>query len=137
MGRFWRASVITVGTLFLETCGFYLLIGLISNAFRRPDIGLAFWLVILTLAWAYVLSAAVQSLRLSRNLRGAAGLAASVFSIIVLSHLNLGLGLAPLRYIFQGDASTVVSFVLTMAFLVLLWWRGVTLSHDEVSLESV
>ena len=137
MSRFWLASVITGGTVFLETCGFYLLIGLVSNVFHRPDLVLDFWLVMLTLLWAYVLSSVVQSLQFSRNLRGAVGLGFSVLSILALSHLSLGLGMAPLRYIFQGDAGTVVSLVLTMAFLVLLWWRGVTLSHDEINLESV
>lgn len=137
MNQFWRASTLTGVSLFLEACAFYLLIAIISVGLNYQEVGLPFWLVLLTLVWSFLLSFYVQTLRFSLNLRGVLGLIISVISILVLSHWSTGLGLIPVGTIINGDAKAIVGVLLTLAFAVLLWWRGSTIAHDDVTLDMV
>ena len=137
MSKFWRNSAITGAGLFLETCAFYLLFGIISEVVHLPMAGLSFWLVLLALVWAYLLSFYVQTLRFTGNLRGAAGLAISVVSILILVSLNGDRGLIPVGDIISGDAGTSAGVFFTLAFLVTLWWRGGTLAQDDMALDTV
>jgi hypothetical protein len=137
MSGFWRNSATTGVSLFLETCAFYLVISVISALVGQTESALSFWLVFVALLWAFLLSGYLQSIPLSRSLRGAAGLAASVLSLQVLSQLNSGLGPTAWGQVVGGDIDTAVALFMGLIFLVLLWWRGVTLAHDEVTLETV
>ena len=137
MSKFWRNRAITGAGLFLETCAFYLLFGIISEVVHLPMAGLSFWLVLLALVWAYLLSFYVQTLRFTGNLRGAAGLAISVVSILILVSLNGDRGLIPVGDIISGDAGTSAGVFFTLAFLVTLWWRGGTLAQDDMALDTV
>jgi len=123
--------------LFLETCAFYLLFGVIANGLQQQEAFLPFWLVFLALVWAFVLSMYVETMRFSANLRGYAGLGISIVSVVFLASLNFGLGLAPVGDIIRGDASQAFTLALPLGFLVLLWWRSATISHDEISLDTV
>ncbi len=135
MNHFGRTSAVTGAGIFLEACAFFLAIVMASTAFHQTKAGLPFWMVFTTLSWAFLLSRFVQSLPLSSNLRGTAGLGASVLSLLILSHLRPGPGLLSLGQLIGGDARTVIVLALSLGFLALLWWRGVTMPHDEVSLD--
>ena len=137
MSKFWRNSAMTGAGLFLQTCAFYLLFSIISQGAHQPMAGLSFWLVLLALVWAYLLSFYVQTLRFSRNLRGVAGLAISVVSMLILASLNWGRGFIPVGEIINGDSGTAIGVLLTLAFLVTLWWRGSTLAQDDMTLDTV
>ena len=96
MGSPSRNAVIIGVSLFLEGCAFYLILGLAGVLLGQHGAVLAFWLVLLALVWAYVLSLYVQTLKFTANLRGMVGLGASVASFIFLIILNAGFSLAPL-----------------------------------------
>ena len=137
MSRMWRTGAITGVALFLETCAFYLLFAMLSNSLQRPDAFLPFWLVLLSMVWAYILSMYVETLRFTASLRGYFGVAISVISLLFLLSLNLGLSLAPVGAMIRGDAGQAVTLVLSVGFLVTLWWRSGTLAHDEVAFDAV
>ncbi|MDP6548750.1 MAG: DUF4129 domain-containing protein [Dehalococcoidia bacterium] len=137
MRGFWRTSAVTGVGIFLETCAFYLVISAVGALVGETDAALSFWLVFVSLLWAFLLSGYVQSLPFSRSLRGAAGLTASVLSLLVLSQLNSGLGPTSWGNVLGGDVDTAVALFMGLAFLMLLWWRGVTMAHDEVNLDTV
>lgn len=136
MSQFWRSSAITGAALFLEAAAAYLVIGLLALLTNTALDRLPLWLVLLALAWAYILSLYIQTIRFSLNLRGVIGLALSLLSLMVLAGLS-GMGLVPLGRILSGDLNTAFALALTLAFLVALWWRGSSLAHDEVTLETV
>ena len=137
MSQIWRTSLVTGVTLFLETCGLYLLFGMIGNGLQQPEAVLPFWLVFLALVWAFLLSMYVQTVRFTGNIRGYLGLGISVFSLLFLASLNSGLGLAPVGDIIGGDFGQAFTLALSIGFLVALWWRSGIISHDEVSLDTV
>jgi hypothetical protein len=137
MSQFWRASIITGTALFLEACAFYLIITIASIGLQVPGVRFPFWLVPLALVWAFLLSFYTQTLRFSTSLRGIFGLVISVVSILVLANWNTGLGLLPAKALISGNAQTIATVVLTLAFLVLLWWRGSTMAHDDVTLDTI
>jgi hypothetical protein len=137
MSGFWRTSTTIGVVLFLETCAFYLAISVVIALVGETGAALSFWLVFVALLWAFLLSVYLQSLPLARALRGAAGLVASTLSLLVLSQLNSGLGPTAWGHVVGGDIETAVALFMGLIFLVLLWWRGVTLAHDEVNLETV
>ncbi len=137
MSQFWRTSAITGAALFLETAAFYLVIAMASAAVQLPQARLPFWMVGLALVWAFLLSLYVQTVRFSLNLRGALGLVLSLVSLLLMASWSTGLGFLPLGPILNGDLETVATLVLTLAFLLLVWWRGSSLAHDEVLLETV
>ena len=137
MSQIWRISSVTGVALFLECCAFYLLFGIIANALQQPEAFLPFWLVLIALIWAFFLSMYVQTVRFTASLRGYLGLGISMFSVLFLASLNSGLGLAPVGAILRGDASQAFTLALSIGFLVTLWWRSASISHDEVSLDTV
>ena len=137
MNKFWSTSAVTGAGLFLESCAFYLIFRMISAGGHLPEAGMSFWLVLLALGWAYLLSFYVQTLRFTRSLRGMAGLAFSLVSMLILASLNWDRGLIPVADIIRGDAGTSVAVFLTLAFLVTLWWRGSNLAQEYMSLDTV
>ena len=137
MSQFWRSSAATGVGLFLETCAFYLIIGIVSATIQMAEAGLSFWLVFLSLLCAFLVSKYVMVIPLSRNLRGIVGLTASVVLLLLLSHFNSDSGLMPFGEVFTGDKDTAINLVLGLGFLLLPWWRGVTMAFDEVSLTTV
>ena len=136
MSQFWRTSAITGAALFLEAAAAYLVIGLLALLTNTELARLPLWLVLLALAWAYILSLYIQTIRFSLNLRGVIGLALSLLSLMALAGLS-GIGFVPLGRILSGDLNAAFGLALTLAFLVALWWRGSSLAHDEVTLETV
>ena len=137
MNKFWSSSAITGVGLFLETCAFYLLFGMITAGAHLPMAAISFWLVLLALVWAYLLSFYVQTLRFTRNLKGIAGLIISVVSILILANVAWGRGLIPMGEIINGDAGTAAGVFLSLAFLLTLWWRGSTLAQEAMTLDTV
>lgn len=136
MSQFWRTSAITGAALFLEAAAAYLVMGLLALLTNTELARLPLWLVLLALAWAYILSLYIQTIRFSLNLRGVIGLALSLLSLMALAGLS-GIGFVPLGRILSGDLNAAFGLALTLAFLVALWWRGSSLAHDEVTLETV
>lgn len=136
MSQFWRNSAITGAALFLEAAAAYLLIALLTTLTGTVAARLPLWLVLLALVWAFLLSLYIQTIRFSLNLRGVIGLSLSLLSLMLLAGLS-GMGFAPLGRILSGDIQTAFALALTLAFLVALWWRGSSLAHDEVTLETV
>ena len=137
MSLFWRTSAITGAALFLEAAAAYLAISLFTTLTNMAGARLPLWLTFLALTWAFLLSWYVQTIRFSLNLRGIFGLSVSLISILVLANLNTNMGFFPVGRILNGDILTAFSLILTLAFLVALWWRGSNLAHDEVTLETV
>ena len=137
MSRFWRSSFLTGVGLFLEGCALYLVFTIITTFIHLPEAKISFWLVVLALLWSFLLSLYVQTIRFFLNLRGVLGLIASVVSVLFLANLSNGLGLAPVGKIIGGDWLTAVTAFLTLAFLVVLWWRGTTVAHDDVTLDTI
>ncbi|PKB80114.1 MAG: hypothetical protein BZY88_09805 [SAR202 cluster bacterium Io17-Chloro-G9] len=137
MSQFWRTSSVTGVTLFLDACAFYLLFGIVGNSLQQPEAVLPFWLVMLTLVWAFLLSMYVQTVRFTSNIRGYLGMAISIVSVLLLASLNSGIGLALVGAIITGDISQAFTMALSIGFLVALWWRSGTVSHDEVSFDTV
>jgi hypothetical protein len=56
---------------------------------------------------------------------------------VVLSNLNTNMGFFPLGKLMTGDFRTAFTLVFTWIFLVVLWWRGATLAHNEASLDTI
>ena len=137
MSQFWRNSAITGAALFLEAAGAYVVITVLTTATNSAAARLPLWLVLLALVWAFLLSLYVQTIHFSLNLRGVIGLSLSLASLIVLANLNTGVGFFPVGQIINGDLQTAFALILTYAFLITLWWRGTSLAHDEVTLETV
>jgi hypothetical protein len=121
----------------MEAAAFYLIITMVSAALQLPEAGLPFWMVVLALVWSFLLSMYVQTIRFSLNLRGFVGLVLSLVSLLMLANWSTGLGFLPLDQLLGGDLKTVATLVITLAFLLLVWWRGSSLAHDEVALEVV
>ena len=136
MSQFWRTSAVTGAALFLEAAAAYLLIALLTTLTGTAAARLPLWLVLLALAWAFLLSLYIQTIRFSLNLRGVIGLSLSLLSLLLLAGLS-GMGFMPLGRLLSGDLQTAFALALTVTFLVALWWRGSSLAHDEVTLETV
>ena len=124
MNKFWSTSAIAGAGLFLETCAFYLLFRIISVFAHQTVAGMSFWLVLLALVWAYLLSFYIQTLRFTGNLKGMAGLVISVVSILILASLNWGRGMIPVAEIIYWAVWTVGGGLLTLACLLYRWLRG-------------
>jgi len=137
MNQFWQNSLITGVGLLLETCSFYLLFTVISTSMQVPDSQVPLGLVFLTLGWSFLLSMYLQTIRFSLNLRGTIGLVISVVSVMILSNFSAGLGVNPLATLIAGSLSTVVTLILTMVFLVVLWWRGAIMAQGDLTLDSI
>ncbi len=137
MSQLWRSSAITGAALFLEAAAFYLVISMVTAVVQLPEARLPFWMVCLALVWAFLLSMYVQTVRFSLNLRGVLGLVLSLASLLLLANWSTGLGFLPMRKILNGDLVTVATLVLTLAGLLLVWWRGSSIAHEEADLETV
>lgn len=135
MSQFGRNSAITGAVLFLEAAAAYLAMGVITLVTGMAAAQLPLWLALLTLGWAFLLSLYIQTIRFSLNLRGVIGLFLSGVSLLTLAAMG-GMGFMPLGRILAGDIQTAFVLALTLAFLVTLWWRGSSLAHDEVTLET-
>ena len=137
MSRVWRTSSVTAAALFLETCGLYLIFATISALVRTPTAKLPFWLVLLALVWGFALSSYLLGLKVTPRLRGLLGLGLGVPSLLVMASLNTGGGVFPVGAIAAGDLGFVAGFVVSVIFLIIVWWRAVELSREEVTLESL
>ena len=137
MGSPSRNAVIIGVSLFLEACAFYLIFGLAGVVLGQTGPVLSFWLVLLALIWAYVLSLYVQTLKFTANLRGIVGLGVSIGSFIFLIALDAGFSLAPSGDGAGGSGFSAVSLALTIVYLLILWWRGGSLAQDRVDLDVV
>ena len=132
-----RTAAITGASLFLEVCAFYLIFGMAGNVLGQPQAVLPFGLVLVALLWAYVLSLYVQTLKFTANLRGVVGLSVSIASFLFLISLDSGFDLTRLGAVAGGSASSAFDLALTVGFLLVLWWRGSSLTQDRVSLDVV
>lgn len=137
MSPLLRTSLVTGVVMFLEACGFYLIFNIVGVAVQQRLPVLPFWVVWLGVVWAYLLSLYVQTTRFTANLRGTIGLATSLASVLILSHLATGNGIIPIGAFVDGAIGVALRQVLVFAFLVLLWWRSSSLAHDEVTLDAV
>lgn len=137
MTLFSRSSLLVGIALFLETSAFYLVLSIITSLIQLPEARMSFWLTFLAFLWAFLLASYVQTVRFSLNLRGVLGLMLSVASILILSNVSTGSGLVPFSKVLGGDLVAAVAQVLNLIFLVVLWWRGSCIAHDDVTLDSI
>ena len=137
MTKFGRNSVLTGVGLFLEGSALYLLFAIITSVISLPEIRIPFWLALLTMAWSFLLSLYLQTIRFSLNLRGIIGLVISAASLIILANLSHGLGLIPIGKIITGDLIVMFTATLTLVFLAVLWWRGGAMAQDDVNLDTI
>ena len=137
MSQFWRGSALPGVALFMETCAFYWVIVVVSIAIHLSESSLPFWVVLLTIFGAFLVSGWVQVRPFSRRLRGLIGLSASVAALIVLSILNPGPGLTSVGDLVEGDPRTVAVAVFSVLFMLIIWWRGATFAGEDITLEAV
>ena len=137
MALSWRNRAITVVALFLEGCALYLVMAVFAHLVKFERLQMPFWLVLVALVWGYALSAWILSWRVTPLLRGLAGIALGVPSLLVLTAWNGGKALLPFSLLAADGMSGVGLFVGTMLFLLVIWWRGVSMSREEVTLDIV
>ena len=137
MALFWRARAITAVALFLEGSYLYIILAVFASLTRFDQLQMPFWLVLTSLLWGYLLSSWILGMSVTPVLRGAAGLALGVPSLLVLTAWNGGETLLPFSLITDGGMTGVGLFVGSMIFLIVVWWRGVGLSQEDVTLEVV
>ena len=78
-----------------------------------------------------------EGLRITPVLRGLVGIASGVPSLLVLVAWNAGLAFHPFSLLIPPEADTVGLFVGSMIFMLITWWRGVELSREEATLDSI
>ena len=137
MSQVWRTSSVTAAAIFLETCSLYLVFATISAVVQTPTAKLPFWLVLLAFVWGFALSSRLLTLNVTPRLRGLVGLGLGIPSLLVMAALNTGEGLLPVGALASGDLGIVVGFVVSVIFLIAVWWRAVEVSREEVTLESL
>ena len=133
----WRARAITAAAIFLEGCALYLFIAVVAGLTRVEQLHMPFWLVMAAVVWAYGLSSWIMSLRLTSALRGLTGFALGIPSLLVLTAWNAGELVSPFGMLVTGSASGIGTFIGTVIFLLLIWWRGVELRREEITLDAV
>ena len=133
----WRSRTITGVGLFLESCTLYLVFGAVAHLTKLEQLQMPFWLVITSLAWAYGLSLWVMNLRVTPVLRGLIGLSSGVPSLLVLIAWNAGEALSPFGLLVPPEAGGIGLFVGSVIFLLVIWWRGVEVSREEATLDSI
>ena len=133
----WRSRSVTAVALFLESCTLYLIFAAVSSLVRLEQLHPPFWLVIAALAWAYGMSLWILGLRVTPVLRGLVGMALGVPSLLVLVAWNAGLAFLPFALLLPPEAGGVGLFVGSVIFLLIVWWRGVEVSREEATLDSV
>ena len=137
MALFWRTRSITLVALFLESCSLYIVLAVFARFSGLERLQMAFGLVLAALLWGYLLSSWILGLRVTPVLRGLIGLAIGVPSLLVLTAWNGGEALSPLPLLLSGGMEGIGLFVGSMMFLVVVWWRGVSLSQEDVTLDIV
>ena len=137
MQPIWRIRAITGAALFLETCSLYLVFAVVSNLARVDQLHMPLWLVLVGLTWAFLLSSWVLSQPVTPVLRGLIGLALGIPSLLVLTAWNVGRLFSPIDLLVGGTASDVGLVVGSIMFLLIVWWRGVELQREDVTLDAV
>ena len=123
--------------LFLEGCALYLVMAVFAHLVKFEQLQMPFWLVLVALAWGYALSSWILSWRVTPVLRGLGGLALGAPSLLVLTAWNAGEAIHPFSLLMTGGMSGVGLFVGSVMFLLVVWWRGVSMSREEVTLDIV
>ncbi len=137
MALFWRSRGITAVALFLESSYLYIILAVFASLTRFEQLQMPFWLVLTSLLWGYLLSSWILGLSVTPVMRGALGLALGAPSLLVLTAWNAGEALLPFSLLYEGGMAGIGLFVGSMIFLVVVWWRGVSLSQEDVTLEVV
>ena len=132
-----RTRAITGAALFLESCALYLIIAVLAGLAQFPQLQMPFWLTLVALVWSYALSRWILGLQVTPAMRGAIGLAAGIPSLLLLTAWNAGETLLPFPLLTAGGLEGIGLFVGSMIFLLIVWWRGVALSREEVTLDAV
>ena len=133
----WKTRAITGAALFLETCSLYLVFAVVSTLVRFDQLHMPLWLVLVGLTWAFLLSSWVLSLPVTPVLRGLIGLALGVPSLLVLIAWNADKLFSPVGLLVSGAASDIGVVVGSTIFLLIVWWRGVELQREDITLDSV
>ena len=133
----WRNRSINGVAIFLESCSLYLVASVVAHFSKSEQLQMPFWLVVIALFWGYAMSTWVLGLRVTPVLRGAIGLGLGVPSILVLVAWNAGELLLPFGLLTGGELAGVGVFVGTVIFLLVIWWRGVELSREDITLDAV
>jgi hypothetical protein len=123
--------------LFLESCTLYLIFATVAHVTKLEQLQLPLWLVIVALAWGCGLSLWILNLRVTPVLRGLVGIATGLPSLLVLTAWNAGQALSPIALLVPPEPGGIGLFVGSMIFLLIVWWRGVELSREEATLDSV
>ncbi len=137
MGAFARSALIVCIALFLEGFAVYLGCRLFAHVIRLPDASVPLGIATLAVAWSFILSWYVQTIRFSLNLRGIIGLGLSAVSVLVLAGLSMGAGWFPVGQALSGDLRTAAALGLSAIFMLLLWWRGTAIARDDVTLDVI
>ena len=133
----WRNRSVVAVALYLESSIVYLIFATVCSLVRLDDLWPPFWLVIVALTWAFGLSLWILGLRITPVLRGLVGIASGVPSLLVLVAWNAGLAFHPFSLLIPPEADGVGLFVGSMIFMLITWWRGVELSREEATLDSI
>ena len=137
MNSSWRNNTVTSVALFLETCALYLVFMAIAVLMNLPEVVLSFWLVLLALLSSFFLMNFILSVNVNPKIRGLIGLGVGIPGILVMVHLNTGLGIVPVGALIGGSVESIVDLIGTIVFLMVIWWRGTNVAREEVSLDSV
>ena len=133
----WRNRSVTAVALFLESCTLYLIFTTVSSLVRLEQLQLPFWLVFVAFAWGFGLSLWILGLKITPVLRGVTGIALGLPSLLVLVAWNAGLPVLPFGLLVPLEPGGLGLFVGSLIFLLIIWWRGVQVSREEVTLDSV
>ena len=137
MALSWRNRAITAVALFLEGCALYLVMGAFAHLVRFEQLQMPLWLVLVAMVWGFALSSWILSWRITPLLRGLAGLSLGAPSLLVLTAWNGGKTLLPFSLLVAEGMGGVGLFVGSMLFLLVIWWRGISMSREEVTLDIV
>lgn len=137
MALSWRNRAITAVALFLEGCALYLIMAAFAHLVQFEQLRMPLWLVLVAMVWGYALSSWILGWRITPLLRGLSGLAMGVPSLLVLTAWNGGKALLPFSMLVADGMSGVGLFVGSILFLLVIWWRGISMSREEVTLDIV
>ena len=133
-----RINNILIGIqLFLEGYTYFICYSIISHLIGIHDGSLPFWMTLMTLVWSFLLSFVVQTINFSLNVRGVLGLISGGFSILILASMHHNLNPFQVSELFNEDWINTAQYIVSLAFLTILWWRGGMLAHDETTLDSI
>lgn len=133
-----RINNILIGIqLFLEGYTYFICYTIISHLIGIHDGSLPFWMTLMTLVWSFLLSFVVQTINFSLNVRGVLGLISGGFSILILASMHHNLNPFQVSELFNEDWINTAQYIVSLAFLTILWWRGGMLARDETTLDSI